>query len=75
HVNANESHIHPLFRSDSPTPAIAKPGTIVTAAPNAGQLIPPDSQGIRRMFSGNLPQIPSPLSQHGSFEELAREMQ
>lgn len=29
HASASESHIHPLFRSDSPTPPKASPGTIV----------------------------------------------
>lgn len=35
-----ESHIHPLFRTDSldPPPAVT-PGTVVTAAPGAGQVI------------------------------------
>ncbi|PHH81096.1 hypothetical protein CDD82_1312 [Ophiocordyceps australis] len=38
--SANESHIHPLFRSDSPTPPpVALPGTSVVASPNAGQVI------------------------------------
>ncbi|KAH8815599.1 hypothetical protein F5884DRAFT_747136 [Xylogone sp. PMI_703] len=53
-----EAHIHPLFRSDSPTPPpAATPGTIVTAAPGAGQLIS-DRQSIiplNRMRSGSLP--------------------
>ncbi|TLD13022.1 uncharacterized protein PgNI_03837 [Pyricularia grisea] len=76
HVNASESHIHPLFRSDSPTPPpIAKPGTVVTAAPNAGQIVAPSVQGIRRIRSGSLPQVPSPLSRQGSFEEFSRAMQ
>ncbi|TLD26532.1 hypothetical protein PspLS_04898 [Pyricularia sp. CBS 133598] len=76
HVNTSESHIHPLFRSDSPTPPpIAKPGTVVTAAPNAGQLVAPSVQGIRRMRSGSLPQVPSPLSHQGSFEEFSRAIQ
>ncbi|KAH8799037.1 hypothetical protein F5884DRAFT_825328 [Xylogone sp. PMI_703] len=35
-----EAQIHPLFRSDSPTPPpAATPGTTITAAPGAGQVI------------------------------------
>jgi hypothetical protein len=38
---ADEAHIHPLFRSDSPTPPpVASPGTIVTASPLSGQVLP-----------------------------------
>lgn len=75
HTAASESHIHPLFRSDSPTPPPAvTPGTVVTAAPNAGQVIS-DRQSIRslnRMRSGSLPVAPSPLSRQGSFDSFAR---
>lgn len=69
----SEAHIHPLFRSDSPTPPpLATPGTIVMAAPNAGQIIS-DRQSIRslsRMRSGSLPTAPSPLSRQGSFDDF-----
>lgn len=75
HSTSSEAHIHPLFRSDSPTPApAATPGTIVTAAPNAGQVIS-DRQSIRtlrRMRSDSLPVVPSPLSQQGSFDDLRK---
>ncbi|MCJ1393053.1 hypothetical protein MMC18_005925 [Xylographa bjoerkii] len=60
---ANEDHIHPLFRSNSPTPPpSATPGTIVTAAPGSftGLLI--HEQMVRRMRSGSLPASPSPLA-------------
>ncbi|KAK0711484.1 hypothetical protein B0H67DRAFT_491402 [Lasiosphaeris hirsuta] len=71
----SESHIHPLFRSDSPTPpSIMTPGTVVTAAPNAGQVIS-DRASIRtltRMRSGSLPTVPSPLSRQGSFDSFQR---
>ncbi|KAK3375105.1 hypothetical protein B0H63DRAFT_267491 [Podospora didyma] len=74
--NQSESHIHPLFRSDSPTPPpLATPGTIVMAAPGAGQIIS-DRQSIRsmrsltRMRSGSLPAVPSPLSRQGSLESF-----
>lgn len=73
HASASESHIHPLFRSDSPTPPpMVTPGTTVTAAPNAGQVIA-DRQSIRtlnRMRSGSLPAVPSPLSRQGSFDDF-----
>lgn len=71
----SESHIHPLFRTDSPTPPpFATPGTVVTAAPNGGQLIS-DKASIRtltRMRSGSLPAVPSPLSRQGSFDSFHR---
>ncbi|OIW33890.1 hypothetical protein CONLIGDRAFT_200632 [Coniochaeta ligniaria NRRL 30616] len=73
HQSVSESHIHPLFRSDSPTPPpAATPGTVVTAAPNAGQVIS-DRQSIRtlnRMRSGSLPTAPSPLSRQGSLDDF-----
>lgn len=73
HTSASESHIHPLFRSDSPTPPpLATPGTVVIAAPQAGQVIS-DRQSIRslsRMRSGSLPAVSSPLTTQGSFESL-----
>ncbi|KAH8799426.1 hypothetical protein F5884DRAFT_863601 [Xylogone sp. PMI_703] len=44
-----EAQIHPLFRSDSPTPPpAATPGTTITAAPGAGQVIS-DRQSIRSL--------------------------
>lgn len=75
HANSSEAHIHPLFRSDSPSPApAATPGTVVTAAPNAGQVISDrhSIRTLRRMRSDSLPVVPSPLSQQGSFEDLRR---
>ncbi|KAJ9134240.1 hypothetical protein NKR19_g8714 [Coniochaeta hoffmannii] len=75
HQSVSESHIHPLFRSDSPIPPpAATPGTVVTAAPNAGQVIS-DRQSIRtlhRMRSGSLPTAPSPLSRQGSLDDFHR---
>lgn len=75
HTSASESHIHPLFRSDSPTPPpLASPGTVVIAAPQAGQVIS-DRQSIRslsRLRSGSLPTRSSPLTVdgNGSFESF-----
>ena len=57
----NEAHIHPLFRTDSPTPPPpATPGTTITAAPGAGQVISDRAsiRSIHRMRSGSLPSGP-----------------
>lgn len=68
--DGSEAHIHPLFRSDSPTPPMATPGTVVMASPNAGQVIS-DRVSLRagRMRSGSL-NTPSPLSRQGSVDEF-----
>ena len=72
-----EAHIHPLFRTDSPTPPpAATPGTVVTAAPGAGTLIS-DRASIRRMRSGSLPSSPkvsSPLMHSDSLDSIRRTM-
>ena len=68
-----ELHIHPLFRSDSPTPPpVASPGTNVMASPNAGQVIVPKQsiRSLHRMRSGSLPTTRSPLSRQGSLEDI-----
>lgn len=74
HTTVSESHIHPLFRSDSPTPPpIATPGTVVVAAPNGGQLIISDRGSIRtlnRMRSATSFATSSPLAQQTSFESF-----
>ncbi|KAK2003660.1 hypothetical protein LX36DRAFT_79205 [Colletotrichum falcatum] len=68
--SASESHIHPLFRSDSPDPPpMVTPGTVVTAAPDAGRVIS-DRQSVRRMRSGSLPSGPSPLGGASSFDSF-----
>ncbi|MCJ1483875.1 hypothetical protein MMC06_004043 [Schaereria dolodes] len=62
---SNEDHIHPLFRSNSPTPPpTAMPGTTVTAAPYAGLLI--NERTLSRMRSPSLPS--SPLARSDSFD-------
>ncbi|TPX14293.1 uncharacterized protein E0L32_005489 [Thyridium curvatum] len=74
-MSASESHIHPLFRSDSPTPPPnATPGTMVTAAPNAGQVITHrhSTRTLHRMRSGSLPAVSSPLSRKGSLDDFGR---
>ena len=67
----SEDHIHPLFRSCSPVPSPgASPGTVVTAAPGAGQLI--DERMLKRMRSrsGSLPSSPSPLVRSESYPDI-----
>ncbi|KAK7416402.1 hypothetical protein QQX98_005218 [Neonectria punicea] len=64
-----ELHIHPLFRSSSPDPPpISTPGTVVTASPNAGQVIT-HRQSVRSLnqtrVSSN-PVFSSPLSTRDS---------
>ncbi|KAJ4385189.1 hypothetical protein N0V85_008153 [Neurospora sp. IMI 360204] len=72
-THISESHIHPLFRSDSPTPpAIVSPGTVVVAAPNGGQVLS-DKHSIRTLAkkpSGSFPAVSSPLSRQGSLESF-----
>lgn len=63
---ASEDHIHPLFRTGSPTPPpSATSGTVVLAAPVAGVLI--NERILRRMRSGSLPSSPSPLTKSESY--------
>lgn len=79
HQNADQSHIHPLFRSDSPIPPpAASPGTIVTASPFAGQVVSPSDNafGSRSRKGSNLssrPSSPNPsLIRGGSALSLSR---
>jgi hypothetical protein len=72
--STDELHIHPLFRSDSPTPPpMATPGTTVIASPDAGKVIMhrPSNQSLRRVRSGILPAQSSPLSRASSSETFA----
>ncbi|KAK0732772.1 hypothetical protein B0T21DRAFT_266731, partial [Apiosordaria backusii] len=78
HSTQSESHIHPLFRSDSPIPPppIVTPGTVVVAAPNGGQILSDREsirsiKSLRRMRSGSFP-VPSPLSRQGSCDSFHR---
>jgi len=65
----SEDHIHPLFRTSSPTPPpSASANTTVTAAPEAGQLI--NERMLQRMRSGSLPSIPSPLVRSESSPDI-----
>ena len=65
---SSEDHIHPLFRTCSPTPPpTASSGTTLTAAPVAGQLV--HGRFLRRMRSGSLPSSMSPLIR-SSFDQF-----
>lgn len=65
-----EDHIHPLFRTYSPSPPpTASLGTVVVAAPVAGQMI--NEKILRRMRSGSLPSSPSPLVRSESYFDFA----
>lgn len=68
-VPSSEDHIHPLFRTSSPTPPpSASAGTNVTAAPEAGQLI--NERMLKRMRSGSLPTSPSSLVRSESSPDI-----
>lgn len=70
-ASTEELNIHPLFRSDSPTPPpVATPGTSVTASPDAGKVLPhaPSNQSLRRLRSSSAASAASPLSRRTSFE-------
>ncbi|GAB7365346.1 hypothetical protein MBLNU230_g6426t1 [Neophaeotheca triangularis] len=48
----DQSHIHPLFRTESPAPPpVPSPGTIVTASPIAGQIFSEEAWGQHRAGS------------------------
>jgi hypothetical protein len=51
--STNQSHIHPLFRPESPLPPpLASPGTVITASPMAGQIVSPEILSPRVLHSG-----------------------
>lgn len=48
----SEAHIHPLFRTDSPTPPPShSANTVILASPRAGQVISPPPKAFSRMNS------------------------
>ncbi|RSL38629.1 hypothetical protein CEP54_016397 [Fusarium duplospermum] len=68
----SELHIHPLFRSDSPTPPpIITPGTAVVASPNAGKVIShrQSLRSLNQMCDVSNPMVPSPLDHSESMDE------
>lgn len=70
--SCGEDHIHPLFRTTSPSPAPSPSlSTVITAAPEAGQLV--DERALRsRMRKGSLPGISSPLLRSESSPDIRK---
>ena len=70
-MESKEAHIHPLFRtaSSEPPPAVT-PGTVVTAAPGAGQLISDRSslRSVQRQWNGS--RSSSPLKHSSSLDNI-----
>lgn len=63
----NEAHIHPLFRTCSPIPPpTASSNTVLTAAPEAGQIM--SGRVVQRMRSGSLPSRTTALKRGDSFD-------
>ncbi|KAK7908635.1 hypothetical protein PG985_015938 [Apiospora marii] len=72
HASTSELHIHPLFRTDSPEPPRATPGTSIHAAEDAGKVISERSLG--RMRSGSMISARSPLSRTNSRESIQKSL-
>lgn len=71
----SEKHIHPLFRSDSPTPPpSATPTSIITAAPNAGAVISEMAVAVVRRKRSSSQTGRSPLIHTTSFDNIAMEV-
>ena len=67
----SESHIHPLFRTDSPVPPpSATPGTVVTASPYSGHVIKATSRASSRTRLTDRTASPVVLSRAGSVDDL-----
>lgn len=69
--SAREAHIHPLFRtaSSEPPPSVT-PGTMLTAAPDAGRVISDRAslQSVQRKWSGNRSR--RPLKHSSSLDDV-----
>lgn len=64
---SNEAHIHPLFRTCSLIPPpTASSKTVLTAAPEAGQVM--SGRAMQRMRSGSLPSTTTALIRSHSFD-------
>ncbi|KAF1844567.1 uncharacterized protein K460DRAFT_365513 [Cucurbitaria berberidis CBS 394.84] len=64
----SEAHIHPLFRTESPTPPpAATPGTSIIASPLANQAIACPARPFSRMRSSSSAASPGPLVTARSF--------
>ncbi|KAL9124793.1 MAG: hypothetical protein Q9217_005921 [Psora testacea] len=69
-ARSSEDHIHPLFRTSSPTPPPStSSNTIVTAAPEAGQFI--NQRTFQRLRSGSLPPTSTPLLRSESSPDIS----
>jgi len=67
----SESHIHPLFRTDSPVPPpSATPGTVVTASPYSGHIIKPPSRASSRTRLTDRAASPVVLGRTGSMDDV-----
>lgn len=67
-ASSSEDHIHPLFRTCSPTPPpTASSNSVLTAAPEAGQIM--NGRMIHRMRSGSLPTTTTRLIRTDSFDK------
>lgn len=66
-ASPSEAHIHPLFRTCSPTPPpTASSKTVLTAAPEAGQIM--SGRVVQRMRSGSLPSRTKALMRDDSYD-------
>lgn len=69
-------YYHPLFRSESPAPPLASPGTVITASPFAGQIVSSELVAPRILHSAASsrpasPSLMSPIRSHaGSLRSL-----
>ncbi|KAK8041919.1 hypothetical protein PG993_006442 [Apiospora rasikravindrae] len=72
HASTSELHIHPLFRTDSPEPPRATPGTSIHAAEDAGKVI--SESKLDRMRSGSMVSARSPLSRTNSRESIQKSL-
>lgn len=73
--NADQSHIHPLFRRDSPTPPpVALPGTVITASPHAGQVISAEQQRTLSPHRWHSSEFERPRSMLPDTEDTAVEL-
>ncbi|KAL5346561.1 hypothetical protein ACLOAV_008268 [Pseudogymnoascus australis] len=71
----SDKHIHPLFRSDSPTPPpSATPTSIITAAPNAGVAITEMAAAVVRRKRSSSQTGPCPLIHAHSLDNITMEM-
>ncbi|KAK5122773.1 hypothetical protein LTR85_003688 [Meristemomyces frigidus] len=74
--SAGQSHIHPLFRPESPMPPpLASPSTVITASPYAGQIVSSEqAMSARRLYSaqGNWPVGATPPGSRPGSSKSAR---